>query len=71
MKIEWQTTDKVKVEMDGVEYTHITCALMLLQWHLKKRPKLLPFLDTLHADLYDGMDDRMTVKQKERLEGLE
>ena len=71
MKVKWQTTDKVIVEMDSVEYMHITCALMLLQLHLKKRPKLLPFLDTLHADLYAGMDGRMVVKQRERLEGLE
>ena len=69
MVIEWQTTDKVVVEMDSVEYMHIVCALTLLQWHLKKRPKLLPFLNTLHTDLYNGMDGRMVVKQRERLEG--
>ena len=68
MKIDWQTTDKVTIEMDSVEYMHIICSLMLLQLHLKERPKLLPFLDTLHKDLYDGMDGRMEVKQKERME---
>ena len=68
MKVKWQTTDHVVIEMDSVEYMHLTCALMLLQWHLKKRPKLLPYLDTLHADLYEGMDGRMAVKQQERLE---
>ena len=68
MKVKWQTTDHVVVKMDSVEYMHLTCALMLLQLHLKKRPNLLPFLDTLHADLYKGMDGRMEVKQKERLE---
>jgi len=56
------------VEMDSVEYMHITCALMLLQIHLKKRLNLLPFLNSLHADLYNGMDGRMEVKQKERME---
>jgi len=54
--------------MDAIEYTHIICALMHLQIHLKKRPKLLPLLNTLHADLYSGMNSRTTVKQKERKE---
>jgi len=68
VNVKWQTTDKVTVEMDDVEYMHITCALMLLQIHLKKRPNLLPFLNSLHADLYAGVDGRMAVKQKERIE---
>lgn len=64
MTVTWETPDKVHVELEAIEYQNLVIFLTQLQVFYREHPNFL--LDRIHADMYEGMDGRNTLKQVER-----